>query len=95
MKIDLALLRYRAATRMSLCSGQHVIRRSDDGGEVWVECDGGELNRLTIDARVERGLDLSNQIHLFTVMVMAEHETDVVSKIVLELIDRVEQGSIT
>lgn len=92
MKLDLQLLRYRAASKMSLCSGHHEIRRSEDGGEVWVECNGHELNRLAIDVRLNRGLDVSDQIQMFIREVMFEHEQDVVGKVVIELLNRLEQS---
>lgn len=76
---------------MSLCSGHHEIRRSEDGGEVWVECNGRELNRLAIDVRLNRGLDMSDQIQLFIRETMFEHEQDVVGKVVIELLNRLEQ----
>lgn len=76
---------------MSLCAGHHEIHRSDDGSEVWVECDEAELNRLTVeDWAKATGLDVSSQIQLFIREVMFEHEQDVVGKVVIELLNRVE-----
>lgn len=93
MKLDLQLLRYRAASKMSLCAGHHEIHRADDGNEVWVECNGEELNRLNVeDWAKAAGLDVSHQVQLFIREVMFEHEQDVVGKVVIELLDRLEQA---
>lgn len=90
MKLDLQMLRYRAASSMSLCSGHHDIKRSDNGDQVWVECDGKELNRLYLEEWVRNDRDPAHEIQLFIRETLFEHEQDVVGKVVIELLNRLE-----
>lgn len=89
MNLDLNDLRFRAASKMSTCRGHHEIHRSDNGREVWTTCDGNELNRLMLPD-IEG--DLSDDIRFFIHATMAEHDQDVASGVIIELLNRIERA---
>lgn len=83
-------VRFRAERRDHLCLYEHVIHRTEDGREVWVECGGIELGpggRLVLDATSR---DQSDAIRAFIAHVTEYHYRAVASDLIVKLLDRLE-----